>query len=124
MKTDIEKLQGVWNMVSLEMDGRTMPASMLGGARIAIQGDHFTSIGMGATYEGTIEIDATRIPRTLNMNFRAGPEKGNTSLGIYEIEEDTWRLCVTTRGTDRPTKFAGEPGTGNAFEILQRVKPV
>ena len=124
MNAGIEKLQGVWNIVSLEIDGRTMPASMLGGARIEIQGDHFTSIGMGATYEGKIEIDATRIPRTLNMNFTAGPEKGNTSLGIYELDEDTWRLCITTRGADRPTTFAGEAGTGNAFEILKRAKPV
>jgi uncharacterized protein (TIGR03067 family) len=120
MKTDIERLQGVWNVVSLELDGQAMAAAALGGARIAIHGDHFTSTGMGATYEGTIELDTARTPKTVNMNFTAGPEKENTSFGIYELEEDTWRICLTTRGTERPAKFATQPGTGIALETLKR----
>ncbi len=121
MKTDIETLQGVWNIVSLEMDGRTLPATAITGAKIAIQGDRFTSTGMGATYEGTIEADPTTTPKTFNMNFTSGPEKGNTNLGIYELAGDTWRICLATRGTTRPTRFAAEPGTGIALEVLQRL---
>ena len=120
MKTDIERLQGVWNVVSLEMDGQAMAAAALGGARIAIQGDHFTSTGMGSTYEGTIQVDAARTPKTIDMKFTAGPEQGNTNLGIYEVDQYAWRICLATRGTDRPQKFATEPGTGIALEILKR----
>ena len=57
------------------------------------------------------------------MVFDVGPEKGNTSLGIYEIENDTWKICLTTRGNNRPKKFATEPGTGHACEVLKREKP-
>jgi uncharacterized protein (TIGR03067 family) len=120
MKTDIEILQGVWNVVSLTMDGQAMAAAALGGARIAIQGDHFTSTGMGATYEGTIEVDATRAPKTIDMKFTAGPEQGNTNIGIYEVDQYAWRICLATRGTNRPQKFATGPGTGFALEILKR----
>ncbi len=119
-KGDIARLQGAWKIVSLEMEGRAMAAGMLAGARMAIQGDHFTSTGMGATYEGTIEVDASKTPRTFNLKFSAGPEKGNASLGIYELDGDTWRICFTGRGTERPQKFASEPGTGVALEILKR----
>ena len=89
MKTDIETLQGVWDVVSLEMDGHTLSATAIGGANIAIQGGHFTSTGMGAVYEGTIEVDASAIPRSFDLNFTTGPEKGNTNLGIYELGGDT-----------------------------------
>ena len=117
MNADIEKLQGVWNIVSLDLDGQTIPAR---GAKIAIDGDHFTSTGMGGTYEGTMEVDESRTPKTLNMKFTAGPEQGNTNVGIYELDGDTWRICLATRGTDRPKKFAAKPGTGIALEVLKR----
>lgn len=75
---------------------------------------------MGATYEGTIELDATATPKTFNLNFTAGPEEGNTNLGIYELAGDMWRICLATRGKTRPAKFAAEPGTGVAVEVLKR----
>jgi uncharacterized protein (TIGR03067 family) len=120
MKTDIEGLQGVWNVVSLEVDGQAFPASATGGARITIHGDHFVSTGMGATYEGTMEVDASKTPKTINMKFTAGPEQGNTNYGIYEVDQYAWRMCLATRGTERPKKFASKPGTGIALEILAR----
>jgi uncharacterized protein (TIGR03067 family) len=123
MQKDIEKLQGNWNIVSLEVDGRTMSAPSLGGARIAIQGDHFTSIGMGATYEGTIALDPAASPKAFSLNFTSGPEKGNANLGIYELKGDTWRICLATRGPNRPQTFAAAPGTGIALEVLQRGEP-
>jgi uncharacterized protein (TIGR03067 family) len=119
-KQDLEKLQGVWNIVALEADGKEVPAPTLAGARITIQGDHFTSNGMGSAYEGTIAIDASQTPGTFNFNFTVGPEKGNTSLGIYELNGDTWRICMTTRGGDRPRKFATQAGTGLVIETLKR----
>ena len=102
------------------MDGQTIPAAALDGARITIQGGRFVSSGMGAAYEGTIALDAAKTPKTIDMKFTAGPEQGNTNLGIYEIDQDAWRLCLATRGTERPKTFATQPGTGLAMEILKR----
>jgi uncharacterized protein (TIGR03067 family) len=117
MPRDVEKLQGHWGIVSLEMDGQQVPVV---GAGISIHGDRFTTTGMGAPYEGTITLDATARPRTIDMKFLTGPEKGNTSLGIYELKSGTWRLCLTTRGSTRPNRFAAPPGTGFALEVLRR----
>ena len=110
MKTDIEMLQGVWKVLSLEIEGRTISGATLGGATIAIQGHQFTSVGMGAHYGGIIEVDATHNPNTFNMNFTSGPEKGNVNLGIYELNGDSWRICLATRGTTRPQEFVATPG--------------
>jgi uncharacterized protein (TIGR03067 family) len=117
---DLKKLQGTWNIVSLELNGETMPVSAMGNARFVIQGDHFTAQGMGATYEGTLEVDASATPKNINMNFTAGPEKGNKSLGIYELDGDNLRICLTTRGDVRPKSFAAPPGTGFALEVWKR----
>jgi uncharacterized protein (TIGR03067 family) len=97
-----------------------MPAGMLADARIAIAGSRFTSTGMGATYEGILELDTSASPPRLDMKFDAGPEKGNTNLGIYQLDGDTWKLCLATRGTVRPASFASTPGSGFAVETLVR----
>jgi uncharacterized protein (TIGR03067 family) len=116
--SDLDRLQGTWNIAALEMDGRKVPVM---GAKIVVQGDRFTSTGMGATYEGRIVADTGKSPKTIDMIFDSGPEKGNTSFGIFEFEDnDTWKLCLTTQGENRPGKFATEAGTGHAFEILKR----
>jgi uncharacterized protein (TIGR03067 family) len=118
---DIDKLQGVWNIVSLEMEGQVVPTGALAGARISLRGNRFTTSGMGAEYEGAASFDESKSPREFDLKFETGPEKGNTSLGIYELDGNTWRICLSTRGATRPAKFAAEPGTGFALEVLNRV---
>jgi uncharacterized protein (TIGR03067 family) len=76
---DLERLQGVWNIVALEADGQEVPAPMLTGARIAIQGDRFTSTGMGSEYEGTISIDASQTPRFQFQLHRRSRERQHVS---------------------------------------------
>src|SRR5262245_66337845 len=87
MRDDLELLQGTWNVTSLEMDGQQMPDTMLGEAEIVIKGTRFMTTGMGAIYEGTLNLDPSANPPQLDMKFDAGPEKGNTNLGIYKLNE-------------------------------------
>jgi len=122
LKDDLELLQGLWNVTALEVEGQTMPAAMLANATIVIKGTRFTSNGMGAVYEGILKLDAASTPRQLDMEFDAGPEKGNTNLGIYELKRDKWTICLATRGTVRPAAFASLPGSGFALESLTRGK--
>jgi len=117
MKTDIQNLQGNWNIVSLEMEGQKYPP---GGARILIQGARFVSLNMGAEYEGAIAIDESASPKTFDLMFDKGPEAGKKSLGIYELAGGTWKICLGLADKKRPVKFAAPPGTGHALEILKR----
>jgi uncharacterized protein (TIGR03067 family) len=121
MPQDIDLLQGSWSIKSLALEGQEMPAAMFSSASMVVEGNRFTSLGMGTRYEGTLELDASTNPHQLNMNFDAGPEKGNVNLGIYEITGDIWKLSIATRGSTRPSIFISAPGTGITLEILQRV---
>jgi len=120
MPSDLDLLQGSWRITALEVEGREMPEEMLVEGRITIQGDRFTSTGMGAEYTGTIALDAAASPRRFEMHFDAGPEKGNTNFGIYELEGDRWRICLATRGAVRPSKFDSTEGGGFVLETLAR----
>lgn len=117
MKSDMKTLQGAWNMVSLEMEGQKYPH---GWSQIVVKGDRFTSLNMGAEYEGKMVVDESASPKTFDLHYDKGPEKGNMSLGIYEIDGDTWKICIGLAGKKRPSKFASAPGTGHSLEILKR----
>jgi uncharacterized protein (TIGR03067 family) len=114
---DLKTLQGSWNIESLEMDGQNMPT---GQAAITIKGGRFTTTAMGGEYSGAIEVDETTSPKSFNLHFDSGPETGNTSYGIYELDGGAWKICLTLRGGTRPKKFATKPGSGLALETLKR----
>ncbi len=120
MVSDLNRLQGTWRVVSLELDGRPVPGEAIGESRIVIEGTRFTSVGMAAAYEGTFECDDRRTPKTFDLLFTAGPEQGNRNLGIYTLDRTRWTMCLATRGSERPARFVTEGGSGIALQTLER----
>jgi uncharacterized protein (TIGR03067 family) len=120
MPTDLDKLQGTWTVTSLEADGQKLPATVFNGATIVIKGAKFKSIGMGATYEGSLELDSSIKPKAFDLLFTAGHARGHRNLGIYKLNGDRWTICLATRGNERPEKFATAAGTGFTLETLER----
>lgn len=117
MKTDLEDLEGCWNVVTVEVEGQKFPAS---GAQIAIRGDRFLSLNMGPEYGGTVTVNASSAPKTFDLLYDTGPHAGKVSLGIYEVNGDEWKICMGFAGSGRPAAFESKPGTGHALEILRR----
>jgi uncharacterized protein (TIGR03067 family) len=120
VKEEIDKLQGTWAIVSLEVEGMKMKETVFKGSKIILNGTAFTTLSMGATYKGTFTVDPTATPKTIDMNFTEGPEAGNKSLGIYELDGDTWKLCLSVGAKERPKAFATKAGSGLALESLKR----
>ncbi len=117
---DLTLLQGAWNIVSLEVDGNSVPKMFFSGSQIVIDGTRFKTKAMGAAYEGTVMIDESTSPKRLTIAFDVGPEKGNSSFGIYELKGNDWRLCLTVKGGDFPAEFSTSKGSGLALESLVR----
>jgi uncharacterized protein (TIGR03067 family) len=88
-------------MVEFELEGRKLPA---GGSKIIVNGDSFTTIAMGAQYEGSVALDTTSTPKTFALHFNQGPEKGNVSLGIYELDGDACTICLGLTGRSRSSR--------------------
>jgi uncharacterized protein (TIGR03067 family) len=119
---DAIALQGAWGYVTLELDGKSIPEQTLGTSKLEIAGNKFTSTTGDVVYKGTFKVDATQKPKTIDLTFTEGPEKGNTALGIYELTGDTWRICLTVTAKERPKEFATKAGSGLALETLTRKK--
>jgi len=120
MTEEIERLQGTWRIVSLEVEGSKMEDVFVAGSKVIVAGEAFSTISMGAGYSGLLAIDATSDPHKLDMIFTYGPHAGMRSLGIYRFEGDSWVLCLGMAGRERPEDFVTQPGSGHALEMLER----
>ena len=86
-------------------------------------GDKFTvSEENNASFSGTFKVDPTKKPKTIDVTFTDGPEKGKIALGIYELEGDTYKVITDPAGKSRPAEFAIKPGSGYVLQVLKREK--
>ena len=117
-------LEGEWRFERLEVDGNTMPASMIANTRLLIDGDRFRTESPEANYDGVFTIDADAHPPQIDIEFIEGPEAGNVSYGLFELDGDRLTLCLSVlAGGTRPVAFTAKRGSGHALERLHRSAP-
>jgi len=120
MPTELDKLQGTWRLTSLESDGNALSTDVLSEVAIVLRGDRFKSVGMGATYTGTIALFPRKKPKAFDVLFTSGPPEGTRNRGIYMLDGDTLTVCLATRGNARPRSFRTRPDSGLTLETLER----
>lgn len=120
MEDDLATLQGVWRVTALEVDGAALPETMLAAAEIRLEGTRFMSLGMGAPYAGGLSLATESAPKRFTLAFAEGPEAGRANHGIYELDGETWRMCLDMSGGPAPDAFATSPGSGRALQTLKR----
>ncbi len=116
----LRALEGTWTFTALEIEGETMPSPAFASSHLLIDGDRFCMRSFEADYDGTFLIDVEAGPHTIDIHFLAGPEAGNSSLGIFELRGDSLRLCLGLTGKSRPGEFMTRKGSGHALEQLTR----
>ena len=116
----LRSLEGTWAFRSLEVDGEKMPAAAAGESRLLIDGDRFRMESPGANYEGIFDIDIELTPHAIDIDFVDGPEAGNRSEGIFELDGDRLTICLGFAGESRPKAFKTTRGSGHALEHLVR----
>ena len=120
MQSDLEQLQGRWQIVALEIDGRDVSKDSFVNAEIIIDGNSYATAGMGALFSGKISLDQTSHPKKFDVNFSDGPHAGKASLRLYMLNQDQWTICIGFAGYERPVDFRTSPQSGHALETLRR----
>jgi uncharacterized protein (TIGR03067 family) len=123
-KKELKKLEGTWATVSIEAAGQKVTdADKIKTRKLTTKGEKYTLKVGDETVQGTIEINPTKKPKTMDVKPDSGSNKGKTLLGIYELEGDNLRICLAPPGKDRPTEFASEAGTAHQLVVYKREKP-
>jgi uncharacterized protein (TIGR03067 family) len=122
VKKELARFEGTWKIISLETEQNKLTEDALKHIQLKLEGDKFTTVDENRETHGTFKPDPSKKPKTIDMTFTDGPLKGKTMLGIYELEEDTYKVCVDVQGKNRPKEFAVKPGSGYVLEVLKREK--
>jgi uncharacterized protein (TIGR03067 family) len=121
-KGDLDKLQGTWARVSEVKDGKASPEEAVKKTKLTIKGDKYTLRMGDDKRSGTLKVDASKSPATIDIMSEDGPNKGKTLQGIYKVEGDTLTYCIAPPGRERPTAFESKSGSGVMLYVNKREK--
>lgn len=118
-----DAFQGVWQLSGGEADGKTLSESQIKDGKLVISGDRFTfTQAPVGTIRGTQQLGSVQELKTIDITNETGPHKGQTSLGIYEIDENEFRVVFAPPGGNRPSKFETASGSGQWLHTWKRIQ--
>ena len=120
-KQDLAKFQGNWQLISAERDGKKTPEEDAKKITLTIQGDKFVlRKDAGIISEGTMKLDPTKKPKSIDETITTGSNKGKVFSAIYEIDDEQHKICFAAVGKERPTSFSS--GSGQLLQVWKREK--
>jgi uncharacterized protein (TIGR03067 family) len=132
-KRDLDTLQGTWLLRSVEQYGETTDLGDSKLFTLTANGDKLIATLAGEKAAvGTLRLDASRRPKTLDVNFtvwiKGHPSPGMLT-GIYKIEGDSWLISSVVSDAKlpqpkRPAEFKTRPRGEHAYLwLLRRDRP-
>ena len=129
--TDQERIQGLWEIVSVTDSGEVDEDEA--GKRVRFEGDQFIPIDeedQAEDIEFSFELNDSAMPPHFDMilefNLGEDPPEEVRMLGIYELDGDSLILCLsnpfTGKETARPTEF--ESPQDSDISLIQLVRVV
>jgi RNA polymerase sigma factor (sigma-70 family) len=113
--TDLDRLQGVWSVVSTEQNGK--PAK-LEKTVFMVDGKRACLRTCDGELQGGLYLDPASTPKTYDFVMSE-----RTIEGIYSLDGDTLRLCYDpATGAKRPVGFVTEKDKGQFLFVLKRVE--
>jgi len=117
LSKEMKALQGSW--VITIANGQTLDNSS---PEIVFQltGDKYAQVTNGqVTERGTIRLDGSKTPMTIDLIIQEGEDANKTQLGVIKIADDTVTGKMASPGvTDRPKDF--EPANDGSFSFTAK----
>ncbi len=116
VKKALKDLQGTWSLVSLERDGRRMPAEQTRDVSLVIQGDQYKLqmpapplSGIQTVEKGMLRIDPSKNPAMLIFLQEDRKEDASSyAPGIYKLAGDSLTICEAPAEKEPPKEFTGK----------------
>jgi uncharacterized protein (TIGR03067 family) len=122
MDEEIKKLHGTWTVVRARRDGET-DKELLEATVVMSDGKFVSKSGTKIMARGVWNVDPHAKPKTIDIEYTEGPEKGHVVRGIYTFAENTWVVLLAAPGASRPVSFKADSDTGHTFLVLKSAKP-
>ena len=115
---DLKLIEGAWIPVIAELSGQKLPDETLKDTRLILADGRYTY----QNDHGAYTLAPSENPKAMDITGKEGPNQGKTFLAIYELTEDTLRICYDLAGKTRPQEFATKAGTRQFLVTYKRAK--
>jgi uncharacterized protein (TIGR03067 family) len=122
VKKELEKFSGAWQAVAITNDGKEVSGKDLKATILLVKGSTYTLRTPKGLIKGKHKLDPTKKPKTIDAERTAGSGKGEKLHGIYELSDDTFKVCFAAPGMARPKEFAAPAGSGNRLVVMERLR--
>lgn len=120
-KSDLERMQGTWIVVSLTEKGKALPKEDLDMLEIVIDKDILTAFEKGKqVVKAQIKLDSTKKPKAIDLMYLIGDDKGKTEPGIYQFDKESFTLVLDEDKKGRPTAFDGKGTESYSVHVLKK----
>lgn len=124
IQKEVARLQGTWQLVSIEVSGMKEPNKDVGKNQLVVKGEKFFFTDEGKTTGGgTFKIvEVAGKTRKNNLTFTEGGFLGSGFTIARWLDDDyeTFQTCFHTQ--KRPTQFSASEQEGQALMTFKRVK--
>jgi uncharacterized protein (TIGR03067 family) len=112
------ELQGTWTATKAERDGKA--ADDVVGHRLTFTGNRFQIQSKDAKplYAGTVRVDSSAKPATIDFEHTEGALRGKAWKGIYALVGDTLTTCDNAPKLDKPRPAAFEAKSGSGYVLI------
>lgn len=124
-KSDLDGLQGSWQVAEYVNDGRPAPEDVRNAITITFKGERLHVSGPGGIGERafSIKLDRGAMPKAMDVTPLDGKFKDKTFPGIYEFKGEQLRLCMPNLNPNkRPREFKSLEGSYLVLFVLKRAK--
>jgi uncharacterized protein (TIGR03067 family) len=119
---DLKAMEGKWRVETAEAGGKAVDAPDLKELLITITGATYEVMFKDKTDRGSLALDETKSPRTMDATDTEGDDVGKVIKAIYELKGDTMRVCYPIKGDMRPVEFATKEGSAVLLVTYRREK--
>jgi uncharacterized protein (TIGR03067 family) len=86
MKKELKALEGTWKAVAMEAGGAAFPKESIPPFTFIVSADgKAISKSSFGNYEGSIVVESTKSPKTIDNLHETGAQKGKKQYGIYNL---------------------------------------
>ncbi len=116
-------MDGTWLPTAAELGGEKFPDDVRKSMELVVGEGKYTLTVSKVPDKGTVKLDASKKLKELDIVGTEGRNKGKTILAIYEVTDETLKICYDLSGKARPTEFKTTKGTLLFLVTYKREKP-
>jgi uncharacterized protein (TIGR03067 family) len=115
---DSKLIEGNWLIVEAELGGQKLPDEGIKDRKLSLKGGKYSI----ENDHGEYKIDPKTKIKSIDITGTEGPNKGRLILAIYELQDDSLRICYDLEGRVRPKEFITKSGTKQFLVTYRREK--